>query len=136
MRRFGGPKFTQVLTPEQAKRQEEMKEAKEKRRKAFLNSLDMRNLDLLGYEPDYTFPGYRSVFGASVSVMLALAVLLRVATRTVDFLMPEAQISENRLLFPHDMQRPYELPRSRIVAPRNAIDLNAVGGHVYLHYDH
>lgn len=117
-RRFGGPKFTKVLTPEQTKRQAELAEARKKRRQQLINSLNFRNLDLLGYEPDYTFPGYRSNIGAMVSVLLALAVLLRVATRAIDFIMPEAKISENRLLFARDMQTAYELPRFGLVFKR------------------
>ena len=57
------------------------------------------NLDIFGYEPDYTFPGYRSRFGACVSVMLAMAVFLRVATRGIDYIIPDLKISENKLLF-------------------------------------
>ena len=39
---------------------------------------------------------------ACCSTLLALAVMLRVATRSWDFINPDPIISENRLLFPHN----------------------------------
>ena len=80
-----------------------------------MHLLDFRNVDIFGYEPDYTFPGYRSHFGSCASVVLACAVLLRVATRSIDFIYPEATISENRLMFPRDMQQGFQLPRFGLV---------------------
>ena len=120
MHRLRGVRFHRVTasTPEQARRQAELAEARKKRLKQLGNGLDFRNLDIFGYEPDYTFPGFRSNFGAAVSVVLALAVLLRVATRGLDFLMPEAIISENRLLFDHDMREAFELPKFGLVFKR------------------
>ena len=105
-----GIKFTKLTadTPEALKAAAEKRAA---RKKLLARYLDVRNLDIFGYEPDYTFPGYRSRFGACTSVLLALAVLLRICTRFIDFLYPEAVISENKLLFPRDMQAHYELPK-------------------------
>ena len=92
--------------------------AKKKKRQYWLDMLDVRNCDLFGYEPDYTFPGYRSRFGAWMSVVLALAVLMRVATRALDYIYPEAVISENVLMFERDMKQSYQLPRFGVVFKR------------------
>jgi len=105
-------------TPEQARKQAEWAEQRRKQRQKIWNSLDARNLDFFGYEPDYTFPGYRSGFGAFVSVGLAMAVMLRVATRTIDFIIPHTRISENRIMFERDLQTAFELPRFGFVFKR------------------
>jgi len=105
-------------TPEQAQKQAEWAEHQKQRRLQIWRSLDARNLDLFGYEPDYTFPGYRSGIGAAMSIVLAMAVLLRVVTRAIDFILPEPLISENKLLFPRDMHTQFQLPRFGLVFKR------------------
>ena len=40
-----------------------------------------------------------------------MAVLLRVGTRGIDYILPEAVISENKLLFQRDLQTAFELPK-------------------------
>ena len=105
-------------SPEQARHQAEMAEARAKRRLRILHALDLRNLDLFGYEPNYTFPGYRSSTGAFVSVLLAIAVMLRVATRGIDFLLPDPIISENKILFARDLPTAFELPKFGLVFKR------------------
>ena len=79
-----GIKFTKLTadTPEALKAAAEKRAA---RKKLLARYLDVRNLDIFGYEPDYTFPGYRSRCGAFTTVLLMFAVLLRVATRGLDF---------------------------------------------------
>jgi len=109
---------TGALTPEQAARAKETAARRKRRRQQLLRMLDVRNLDLFSYEPDYTFPGYRSRFGAYVSVILALAVLLRCTTRAIDFIDPAPVISENKLLFSRDLQTSFELPRFGVVFKR------------------
>ena len=110
-------RFTKVKasTPEQAQRQQELAESRKKLKAKLCGATDCRNLDLFGYEPDYTFPGYRSNVGACVSFALVMAVMLRIATRTIDFIVPEAQISENKVLFRNDESGDYELPKFGLV---------------------
>lgn len=112
MRAFIGQRvrFTK-LTADASEAEKAAAERRAARRKRLRRVLDIRNFDIFGYEPDYTFPGYRSRFGACTSVVLALAVLLRICTRFIDFLYPEAVISENKLLFGRDMQTHFELPK-------------------------
>lgn len=105
-------------TAEEAKLQEERAALARKRRERFLRMIDARNLDMFGYEPDYTFPGYRSIFGTFSSLLLAVCVLLRISTLTWDFIYPTAIISENRLLFPHDQATGYPLPTFGLVFKR------------------
>ena len=93
----------------------ERKAAAKKRHERWLWLLNPRNFDLFGHEPDYTFPGYRSAFGVWASVLLACVVFLRVVTRAIDFIFPDAIISENRLMFAHDMTDPLEVPRFGLV---------------------
>ena len=112
---IGGSADLSHLPPEEQKRAREAAERRKKRRAALLHALDFRSFDLFGYEPDYTFPGYRSRFGASASVILACAVLLRASTRAFDFLYPEPIISENRLMFQRDLQAVFELPSFGLV---------------------
>ena len=90
------------------------KERAEQRRK-LMERFDPRGLDIFGYHPDYTFPGYRSRCGALVTLTLGVAVLLRMVTLTFDFINPIAKISENKLFFPRDMATPYELPNFGLV---------------------
>jgi len=78
----------------------------------------LRILDMFGYEPDYTFPGYRSSFGAWASVVLAACVLLRCTTQVIDFINPTPIISENRLMFKHDMSEGFGLPTFGFVFKR------------------
>ena len=111
-------KRVSTKTPEQLRQMAELAEARKKRMKRLLTALDIRHADIFGYEPDYTFPGYRSRCGAFTTVLLMFAVLLRVATRGLDFLNPQAIISENRLLFERDMQEAFELPKFGLVFKR------------------
>lgn len=104
-------RIARVTTLEAQKRAAELAAARKQKRLRLLRAMDIRNLDLFGYEPDYTFPGYRSRFGALTSVLLAMAVLLRVATRSIDYIVPDAVISENRLLFQRDLATEFELPK-------------------------
>ena len=97
-------------TPEERKK-EAARIARAKRRKQMMRgALDPRNLDIFGYEPDYTFPGYRSNTGAWISVLLACSVMLRVSTRMIDYINPTPIISENRLMFERDMTSGFRLP--------------------------
>ena len=111
-------KRVSTKTPEQLRQMAELAEARKKRMKRLLTALDIRHADIFGYEPDYTFPGYRSRCGAFTTVLLMFAVLLRVVTRGLDFLNPQAIISENRLLFERDMQEAFELPKFGLVFKR------------------
>lgn len=110
MNRVRFTRIAKVTSADDQKREAERVAARKKRQLAMLHAMDFRNLDIFGYEPDYTFPGYRSRFGACVSVMLATAVFLRVATRGIDYIIPDAKISENKLLFPRDLETEFELP--------------------------
>jgi len=75
-------------------------------------------LDIFGYEPDYTFPGYRSSFGAWASVVLASSVLLRGTTQMLDFITPTPIINENRLMFERDMPDGFVLPTFGLIFKR------------------
>ena len=114
-----GGRFHKVKTSEQtaeeAERAKERKKRLEERREQF----DIRRLDLFGYEPRYTFPGHRTIFGALTSVFLAGAVFLRLTVQTWDFLFPEALITENRMLFANDLQDEFTLPKLGVVFKRN-----------------
>jgi hypothetical protein len=105
---------------EELQRAEQRAEEKKQRRERLVRQLDLRNIDIFGYEPDYTFPGYRSRFGAVMSVVLACAVLLRMSTRTLDFIYPEATIAENRLMFRPDQQasQQIQLPKFGMIFKR------------------
>ena len=115
MRSVKFTRIARVTPPEVAKAAEAKAAARKKQWKQLLQVMDVRSLDLFGFTPNYVFPGYRSTFGACVSVVLAMAVLLRVGTRAVDYLVPEAVISENRLLFPRDLEQAFELPKFGLV---------------------
>jgi hypothetical protein len=51
-------------------------------------------------------------------VLLAIAVMLRVATRGIDFLLPDPIISENKILFARDLPTAFELPKFGLVFKR------------------
>lgn len=79
---------------------------------------DLRLADVFGFEPRYTFPGYRSNLGAVLSLGLVLAVSLRLGISTLAFLTAEPKISENRALFPDGITDPFELPKLGVVFKR------------------
>ncbi len=106
-------------TPEERKRAAELAAKAKKRRQWLRQVFDLRNIDLFGYEPDYTFPGYRSSFGAWASVVLACSVLLRGTTRTMDFIYPTPIINENRLMFARDMSDGFALPTFGLIFKRS-----------------
>jgi len=106
-------------TPAERKRAAERMARAKKRWALLLTALEPRNADIFGYEPDYTFPGYRSNFGALASVVLACGVLLRVTTQTMDFINPTPIINENRLMFPRDMSNGFALPTFGFVFKRS-----------------
>ena len=105
-------------TAEEAQGRQQAAEARKARLKKWLRRLDFRRLDLFGYEPDYTFPGYRSSCGAVISVVLFLAVMLRCVTMTIDFIYPTAYISENRLLFERNARKSFEAPKFGLIFKR------------------
>ena len=74
--------------------------------------------DVFGYEPNYTFPAYRSYFGAASSILLIFAVFLRLVTTASDFANAEPIITENRLLFDSAATSPFQLPKLEFVFKR------------------
>ena len=93
--------------------------ARRTRRAALLARVcDIRNLDIFGYHPVYTFPGYRSQMGSWMSLILATAVMLRVVSSWADFVDAEPTIAENVLVFPRDMHTPFELPKFGLIFKR------------------
>jgi len=83
-----------------------------------MTAFSFRSLDLFGYEPVYTFPGYRTSVGAWASLLLAVAVFLRLTTTASDFVESEPIISENRMVFEDDLQDPFRLPKVGLVFKR------------------
>ena len=71
--------------------------------------------DVFGYAPTYTFPGFRSNFGGWSSVLLLLAVFLRVTTTFSDYVSAEPVVSENRIMFERDLETPFTLPKMGLV---------------------
>ena len=106
-------------TPEERKLAAERAAKAKKRRQWLQQTFDVRNLDLFGYEPDYTFQGYRSNFGAYISVAVGFAVLLRFTTRILDFMYPTPLINENHLLFARDMSEGFALPTFGFIFKRS-----------------
>lgn len=78
----------------------------------------MLRADVFGYEPAYTFHGYRSVFGALSSVALMFCIFLRLVTTASNFANMDPIISENRELFEPDGQTPYTLPKLGVIFKR------------------
>ena len=75
-----------------------------------LQRYDPRNIDIFGYTPVYTFPGYRSNVGAWSSIILIAAVALRCGYNMAEFADPTVIISENKVLFPFNPTQEFELP--------------------------
>ena len=83
--------------------------------KGLIAMIDLRVCDVFGYAPTYTFPGFRSNFGGWSSVLLLLAVFLRVTTTFSDYVSAEPVVSENRIMFERDLETPFTLPKMGLV---------------------
>ena len=116
--RSGFTQLGEVSSNEAAQRALKAAQAASRRVALLIRLADVRNLDIFGYYPLYSFPGYRSNTGAWMSVVLAVGVALRVVTTLADFASPTPIINENLVLFPRDMTQLFPLPQFGLVFKR------------------
>lgn len=79
---------------------------------------NIKSTDAFGYEPRYTFPGYRSVFGVLSSLVLFFSVLLRIWTTSADVINPKLVVNEQRIMFPPGLRDSFALPRVGLIFKR------------------
>ena len=75
------------------------------------NTNDLKWVDQFPYVPSYRFHPYRSVIGATGSVLLGFIFFLRIVSSTVDFVDVPPLVTESREQFPRDSVEEYALPR-------------------------
>ena len=61
--------------------------------------------------PAYQFYPYRSIIGATGSILLAFIFFLRMVSSTMDFIALPPLVTESRDRFPRDSNEKYDLPR-------------------------
>ena len=83
--------------------------------KRMWSAFDYKTLDVFGYYPNYTFPGYRSSVGAFSSIFLFLGIFLRLITTASDFIYSMPVITEDRRIFASDGIVPFAVPKVGVV---------------------
>ena len=83
--------------------------------KRMWSAFDYKTLDVFGYYPNYTFPGYRSSVGAFSSIFLFLGIFLRLITTASDFIYSMPVITEDRRIFASDGFVPFAVPKVGVV---------------------
>jgi len=72
---------------------------------------DLKWVDQFPYVPSYRFHPYRSVAGATCSLLLGFVFFLRMVSSTMDFVDLPPVVTESREQFPRDSTEQYTLPR-------------------------
>ena len=72
---------------------------------------DLKWADQFPYVPAYQFYPYRSIRGATGSILLAFIFFLRMVSSTMDFIALPPLVTESRDRFPRDSNDKYDLPR-------------------------
>ena len=72
---------------------------------------DLKWADQFPYVPAYQFYPYRSIIGATGSILLAFIFFLRMVSSTMDFIDLPPLVTESRDRFPRDSTDTYDLPR-------------------------
>ena len=72
---------------------------------------DLKWVDQFPYVPSYRFHPYRSVIGATGSILLGFIFFLRIISSTMDFVEVPPIVTESRMQFPRDSNEEYALPR-------------------------
>ena len=94
LKRAGFTQLGEGSSSDAAQRALKAAQAASRRVAVLIQLADFRNLDIFGYYPLYSFPGYRSRTGAWMSAILAVGVALRVVTTLADFASPWQAINE------------------------------------------
>ena len=85
------------------------------RAKIMWEVFDYKTLDVFGYYPNYTFPGYRSSVGAFSSVFLFMGIFLRLVSTTSDFIYSQPVVSEDKRIFASNGNDPFNVPKVGLV---------------------